>query len=136
MTTRFINPETLSKANGYTHLVETRGGRTVYISGQIALDSQGNIVGVSDFEAQTRQVFLNLKNALEAVQMNFNQVVKLGIYVTDISNVVTLRRVRDEFVNTVQPPASTLVQVAALVRPELLVEIEAIAVSSPENDHD
>ena len=136
MTTRFINPETLSKANGYTHVVETRGGRTVYISGQIAIDSQGNIVGINDFEAQTRQVFQNVKNALEAVGMTFDQVVKLGVYVTDISNVVPLRQVRDEFVNTSEPPASTLVQVAALVRPELLVEIEAIAVSSPENDHD
>ena len=135
MTTRFINPETLSKANGYTHLVETRGGRTVYISGQIAIDSQGNIVGINDFEAQTRQVFQNVKNALEAVGMTFDQVVKLGLYVTDISNVVTLRRVRDEFVNTSEPPASTLVQVAALVRPELLVEIEAIAVFPSENDH-
>ena len=130
MTTRFINPETLSKANGYTHLVETRGGRTVYISGQIAIDSQGNIVGINDFEAQTRQVFQNVKNALEAVGMTFDQVVKLGLYVTDISNVVILRRVRDEFVNTSEPPASTLVQVAALVRPELLVEVEAIAVAS------
>ena len=130
MTTRFINPETLSKANGYTHVVETRGGRTVYISGQISLDSHGNIVGINDFESQTRQVFRNVKNALEAVGMSFDQVVKLGLYVTDVSNVVTLRRLRDEFVNTSQPPASTLVQVAALVRPELLVEVEAIAVAS------
>ena len=135
MTTRFINPETLSKANGYTHVVETRGSRTVHISGQIALDSHGNIVGINDFEAQTRQVFQNVKNALEAVGMTFDQVVKLGLYVTDISNVVILRRVRDEFVNTSEPPASTLVQVAALVRPELLVEIEAIAVFPSENDH-
>ena len=135
MTTRFVNPETLSKVNGYTHVVETRGGRTVYISGQIAIDSQGNIVGINDFEAQTRQVFQNVKNALEAVGMTFDQVVKLGLYVTDISNVVILRRVRDEFVNTSEPPASTLVQVAALVRPELLVEIEAIAVFPSENDY-
>lgn len=135
MTTRFINPETLSKAIGYTHVVEARGGRTVYISGQIGLDSHGNIVGINDFESQTRQVFRNVKTALEAVGMNFDQVVKLGLFVTDVSNVVTLRRVRDEFVNTSQPPASTLVQVVALVCPEFLFKVEAIAVFPSENDY-
>jgi enamine deaminase RidA (YjgF/YER057c/UK114 family) len=126
--TRFVNPETLSKPTGYTHLVETRAGRTVFISGQIALDKNGNIVGVNDFEAQARQAFENVRQALEAVGLTFDHVVKLGLYVTDISHVGILRRVRDEFVNTQQPPASTLVQVAALVRSELLFEVEAIAV--------
>jgi enamine deaminase RidA (YjgF/YER057c/UK114 family) len=127
--TRFVNPESLSKPTGYTHVVEARGGRTVYISGQIALDKNNNIVGINDFEVQARQAFQNVSNALEAVGMTFDHVVKLGLYVTDVSHVSTLRRVRDEFVNTQQPPASTLVQVAALVRPELLFEVEAIAVS-------
>jgi enamine deaminase RidA (YjgF/YER057c/UK114 family) len=126
--TKFVNPETLSKPTGYTHVVEARGGRTVYVSGQIALDKNSNIVGINDFEAQARQAFQNVQHALEAVGMTFNHVVKLGLYVTDVSQVSTLRRVRDEFVNTLQPPASTLVQVAALVRPELLFEVEAIAV--------
>jgi reactive intermediate/imine deaminase len=127
--TRFVNPESLTKPTGYTHVVEARGGRTVYISGQIALDKNGNIVGINDFEAQARQAFQNVKNALEAAGMTFDHVVKLGLYITDMSQVSTVRRVRDEFVNTQQPPASTLVQVAALVRPELLFEVEAIAVS-------
>jgi enamine deaminase RidA (YjgF/YER057c/UK114 family) len=126
--TNFVNPELLSKPTGYTHVVEARGGRTVYVSGQIALDKNSNIVGINDFEAQARQAFQNVQHALEAVGMTFNHVVKLGLYVTDVSQVSTLRRVRDEFVNTLQPPASTLVQVAALVRPELLFEVEAIAV--------
>jgi enamine deaminase RidA (YjgF/YER057c/UK114 family) len=127
--TRFVNPESLTKPTGYTHVVEARGGRTVYISGQIALDKNNNIVGINDFEVQARQAFQNVSNALEALGMTFDHVVKLGLYVTDVSHVSTLRRVRDEFVNTQQPPASTLVQVAALVRPELLFEVEAIAVS-------
>jgi enamine deaminase RidA (YjgF/YER057c/UK114 family) len=126
--TNFLNPESLSKPTGYTHVVEARGGRTVYISGQIALDKNGDVVGINDFEAQARQAFQNVGNALEAVGMTFNHVVKLGLFVTDVSHVSTLRRVRDEFVNTQQPPASTLVQVAALVRPELLFEVEAVAV--------
>lgn len=126
--TRFVNPETLSKPTGYTHVVEARAGRTVYISGQIALDKNGNIVGINNFEAQVRQAFQNVFHALQAVGMTFDHVVKLSLYVTDVSQVGILRRVRDEFVNTQQPPASTLVQVAALVRPELLFEVEAIAV--------
>jgi enamine deaminase RidA (YjgF/YER057c/UK114 family) len=126
--TSFLNPESLSKPTGYTHVVEARGGRTVYISGQIAFDKNGDVVGINDFEAQARQAFQNVGNALEAAGMTFNHVVKLGLFVTDVSHVSTLRRVRDEFVNTQQPPASTLVQVAALVRPELLFEVEAVAV--------
>jgi enamine deaminase RidA (YjgF/YER057c/UK114 family) len=127
---RFVNPETLSQPKGYSHVVEARGGRTVYISGQIAVDGSGKVVGVSDFEAQARQAFRNVQLALEAVGMTFDHVVKLGLFVTDVSHLSTLRRVRDEFVNTAQPPASTLLQVAALALPGLLVEVEAIAVGS------
>jgi enamine deaminase RidA (YjgF/YER057c/UK114 family) len=126
--TLYVNPESLTKPTGYTHVVEARGGRTAYISGQIALDQYGSIVGINNIEAQARQAFKNVRLALEAVGMTFNDVVKLGVFVTDISQVGTLRRVRDEFVNLQRPPASTLVQVAALVRPELLFEVEAIAV--------
>jgi enamine deaminase RidA (YjgF/YER057c/UK114 family) len=130
--TKFVNPESLSKPTGYTHVVVAREDRTVYISGQIALDKNGNIVGINDFEAQARQAFQNVQQALEAVGMSFEHVVKLGLYVTDFTHVTILRRVRDEFVDTQQPPASTLVQVAALVRPELLFEVEAIAVGQEE----
>src|SRR5688572_987740 len=63
---RFINPKMLAKPPGYTHVVEVTGGRTVYIAGQIALDSAGNVVGRGDFRAQTEQVFENLKTALES----------------------------------------------------------------------
>lgn len=127
--TRFINPDTLPKPPGYTHAVETRGKRTVYLSGQVALDASGNVVGQHDFEAQARQTFRNIQVALEAVNMNFANVVKLNLFVLDVSNLLTLRRVRDEFVNLESPPASTLVQVAALFRPEFLFEADAIAVA-------
>jgi enamine deaminase RidA (YjgF/YER057c/UK114 family) len=127
---RFVNPEALSQPKGYTHVVEARGGRTVYVSGQIPVDSGGKIVGTGDFEAQARQTFQNVQHALEAVGMTFNHVVKLGLFVTDVSNLGTLRRVRDEFINAQQPPVSTLLQVSALALPGLLVEVEAIAVGS------
>jgi reactive intermediate/imine deaminase len=125
---RFINPATLPKTPGYTHVVEVKKGRTIYISGQIALDRSGNIVGRGDFRAQTQQVFENIKSALEAVGATFKDVVKLNIYVVDVSQLQAFREVRDKFVNTENPPASTLVEVRRLVRDEFLIEIEATAV--------
>jgi reactive intermediate/imine deaminase len=125
---RFINPATLPKTAGYSHVVEVTKGRTIYISGQIALDRSGNIVGRGDSRAQTQQVFENLKAALEAVGATFKDVVKLNIYVVDISQLQAFREVRDKFVNTENPPASVLVEVRRLVRDEFLIEIDATAV--------
>ena len=127
---RFLYPEGLAKATGYTHAVEVRGGRTVYISGQIALDAQGQLVGAGDFEAQARQVFGNLVLALASVGMTFGHVVRLGIYMTDLMHLPTMRRVRDEFINTAQPPASTLLQVAGLALPGLMFEVDAVAAAA------
>ena len=125
---RFLNPATLPKPQGYTHVVEVTKGRTVYISGQTALDRSGNLVGRGDFRAQTQQVFENIKAALEAVGATFKDVVKLNYYIVDISQLQALRDVRDKFVNTENPPASALVEVRRLVRDEFLIEIEATAV--------
>src|SRR5215813_1348791 len=125
---RFINPTQLAKPPGYTHVVEVTGGRTIYIAGQIALDSSGNIVGPGDFPAQAEQVFANLKAALESVGASFKDVIKLNYYVTDTSQLPALRAVRDRHVNTAAPPASTLVQVVRLAREGLMIEIEAVAV--------
>ncbi|MFC3833971.1 MULTISPECIES: RidA family protein [Deinococcus] len=125
---RFIHAPDLGRPAGYSHAAEVRGGRTVYISGQIALDNHGNVVGADDFEAQARQVFRNLGHVLAAAGLDFGAVVKLTIFLTDMQDIAAFRRVRDEFVNTAAPPASSAVQVAGLVRPELWVEVEAIAV--------
>lgn len=125
--TRFINPATLATPPGYTHVVEVTHGRIVFISGQIALDPSGEIVGRHDFRAQTQQVFENLTLALAAVGADFTHVVKLNMYVVDISQLPTLREVRDHYVNTQNPPASTLVEVRKLAREEFLLEIEAVA---------
>lgn len=126
MSVTFLHPAGLAPSPSYTPVVQVSGGRTVYISGQIALDAQGQIVGVGDFEAQARQVFGNLRLALDAAGMTFQHVIKLGLYVTDMGHLATLRRVRDEHVNAAQPPASTLVQVAALAYPDLLFEADAV----------
>jgi len=113
---------------GYSQVVEVRGGRTLYISGQIALDTAGNVVGSGDFTAQAKQVFANLKTRLDEAGASFNDVVKLNFYLTDASSLQIVRDVRDTYVNRENPPASTLVVVKQLVRPDLLVEVDAIAV--------
>lgn len=125
---RFINPDTIAPPTGYTHVVETRGSRTVYISGQIAVDAEGRIVGVDDMGAQAEQVFRNLQSALAAVGATFDDVVKFTYFLTDISLIQAVRNVRDRYVNTAQYPASTAVEVSRLFRPELLIEVEAVAV--------
>jgi enamine deaminase RidA (YjgF/YER057c/UK114 family) len=127
MSVRYLNPETLSAPPGYTHVVEVRGGRTVYISGQVPLDKAGNIVGIGDFAAQTTQVFENLKLALASVGATFDNVVKNNMYVTDMSNIQMLREVRLKYYGK-NAPASTLVQIVKLARPEFMIEIELIAV--------
>jgi len=125
---RFINPETISRPTGYSHVADTRGSRTIYISGQVSLDRQGNLVGPNDMKAQAEQIFLNLKAALAAVDATFEDVVKLTYFVVDISQMQAVRDVRDHYLNAAQPPASTAVEVRQLVRKEFLLEVEAVAV--------
>ncbi len=125
----FINPKTMPKPFGWTQVVNARGGRTVYIAGQVGMNASGQVVGKDDFEAQARQMFKNLQAGLESVGLNLNHVVKLGMFITDFAHRDTLRKVRDEFVNTENPPASTLVQVSALFMPDLMVEADAVAVA-------
>jgi reactive intermediate/imine deaminase len=122
-----ISPTTTAPAKGYTPVVEVAGGRTIYVSGQVAVDRAGAVVGKGDLRAQTQQVFENLKACLEAAGATFADVVKLNIYVLDASQVQVVRDVRDKYVDTARPPASTLVEVRRLVREEFLVEIDAVA---------
>jgi len=126
---RFLNPPTLSKPPTYSHVVEAIGpGRIIYIAGQLGLDVEGKLAGAAgDFRAQAKQTFENLKLALAAVGANFNHVVKLNNYLTDIAHLAILREVRDQFINTAAPPASTTLQISALARPGALIEIEAVA---------
>jgi enamine deaminase RidA (YjgF/YER057c/UK114 family) len=113
---------------GYSHVVEVRGGRTLYISGQVALGREGKLVGPGDFAAQAKQVFANLKARLDEAGASFSDIVKLNYYVADATNIQNLRDVRDSYVNREYPPVSTLVVVKQLFREELLIEVDAIAV--------
>jgi reactive intermediate/imine deaminase len=124
---KHTNPDSLSKPAGYTHLVEVTGGRTIYVSGQIALDKAGHVVGAGDLRAQATQVFENLKAALAASGATFANVAKITVFMTDVAQIQAFRDVRDKYI-TGEPPASTLVQVVRLARPELLIEVEAVAV--------
>ena len=123
---RFINRAPL----GYSHVVEVRGGRTLYIAGQLALDKDGNLVGPGNFGAQVKQVFENLKARLAEGGATFKDVVKLNYYLTDASDLQALRDTRNSYINTDSPPASTLVVVKRLVREEYLIEVEAVAVAN------
>jgi 2-iminobutanoate/2-iminopropanoate deaminase len=125
---RFLNPATLPPSRGYTQVVEVPAGeRTVYISGQVPLDKDGNVVGGGDFRRQAEQVFVNLDHALAAVGATFADVVKINYYVRDVSHLADLRAVRDQHVNTTAPPASTLVEVSHLFREDVLLEVDAVA---------
>jgi 2-iminobutanoate/2-iminopropanoate deaminase len=123
-TIRFLN----RAPAGFSHIAEVRGGRTLYIAGQVALDQESKLIGSGDFAAQVEQVFANLRARLKEAGALFSDVVKLNYYVTDATNIQTLRDVRDSYINLEHPPASTLVVVNQLFREELLIEVEAVAV--------
>ena len=127
---KFINPSFLSSPRGYSHTVEIDLGNSkmILISGQVALDNKGNLVGKDDFKKQSEQVFLNIKGIVENAGGTMDNVVKTGIFLVDISQVSTFREVRNKFVNIKSPPTSTLVQVSKLFRDDLLIEIEATAI--------
>lgn len=125
---RQINPPTLVPPAGYSHVVEASGGRTLYVSGQIAVDRTGAVVGAGDLRAQTQRVFENLQAALAAAGATLEDVVKITVFMTDVSQVATFREVRDRYLRQ-RAPASSLVEVSRLVRPELLIEVEAVAVA-------
>lgn len=133
MANNFINPSTIAPPRGYTHVVETTGpGRTVYIAGQLGMTPDGRFAGApGDFRAQATQCFENIKAALAAVGGGFEHVVKITNFFVDMSHLQTFFEVRDRYVNTKAPPASTAIQIGKLAREGALFEIEAIAVLPP-----
>lgn len=128
---RYINPPGLTRPSGYTHVVVSSDGRTVYIAGQVAFDSVGQVVGLGDFRAQAAQVFSNLGRALASVGATFGDVMKTTTYITDVRNLGMLREARGRYFDPTRAPANTLIPVSALARPELLLEIEAVAEIRP-----
>ena len=121
-------PDTMPRSVGYSQVARVSDGILVFIAGQVALDTAGNVVGKDDFRGQIRQVFENLKAAVDAAGGTMNDVIKLNTYLLDLSHLPDFREVRDQYINLKAPPLSTAVQVTGLFRREFLVEIEAVAV--------
>lgn len=113
----------------YSQGVVTTGGKLVFISGQVPQDAFGHLVGKGDLEAQTRQVFANLKTMVEAMGGTVANIVKITIFVVKVTPHAyeILGHVRREFWST-DFPASTLVEIKALASPDFLIEVEAFAV--------
>jgi 3-hydroxyisobutyrate dehydrogenase len=127
--TTAMNPDTImSPAGNYSHAVrvEMDGGVLLFVSGQVAFDADGNLVGKGDMARQTEQVFENLKAVLEANGGSFTEVVKISTFMTDISQLTPMREVRVRYLPD-PPPASTTVEVAGLFSPEVLIEVEVVA---------
>ncbi|MGA4838735.1 RidA family protein [Streptomyces sp. G45] len=119
-------PDGVAPATAYTHVV-TGTGRLVAVSGQLALDEEGKLVGEGDAAAQARQVFENLRRCLAAAGATFDDVIKLTYFVTDMAHMPAVRAAREAFLDPARLPASSAVRVAGLVDPAFLMEIEALA---------
>jgi enamine deaminase RidA (YjgF/YER057c/UK114 family) len=129
---RFVNPPGLEHPPGYSHVVEARGSRLIFLAGQAALDVQGRLVGGNNIEAQAEQAFRNISAALAGVGCTASNLVKLTVFIRDMSKLPDYRRARDRFFHTVQPPAApaiTLVEVSRLFAEGLLIEVEGVAVA-------
>lgn len=125
--TRIPAPDGVAPAAQYTHVV-TGTGRLVAVSGQLPLDEDGGLVGEGDAGAQARQVFENLRRCLAAAGATFDDVVKLTYFVTDMAHLPAVRAARAAHIPDDRLPAASAVRGAGLVRPEFLMEIEALAV--------
>jgi len=121
-------PEGAPAGRGYSQVVTGRG-RLVVVSGQVAQNAKGELVGPGDPAAQARQVFENIGCCLAEVGAGFGDVVKLTLFVLDVADLPALREARDAVIDTARPPASSAVQVSALFAPGYLLEVEALALA-------
>src|SRR5207247_5365576 len=128
VSTRYINPGTLAALPGFTHAV--RIGSTLYVSGEVALDSTGKLVGPSDLRAQARQAFANLAFVLKIGGATPADVAKLTIYVVNYSprDFEAIREAGAEFLPARNPPAGVIVGVQSLPLEGLLIAVDATAV--------
>ncbi|MFC1982357.1 RidA family protein [Chloroflexota bacterium] len=125
MDREFIQPSNVRTVRYLSQAVKV--GNTVYVSGQIAWDANGDIVGKGDFSAQVAQVFRNAESVLNAAQASVKDIVKITTYVTCASDAARWRQEREKYFPD-NPPASTTIIAAGLAQPDYLIEVEAIAV--------
>jgi enamine deaminase RidA (YjgF/YER057c/UK114 family) len=130
MEKKYLNPDTLLKPRGYTHVVTISGpAKLVFVSGQVAIDKEGKLVGPGDLKTQIRQASANLKAALASAGATPADIVKTNTYIVNYkqSDYSAMREARGELFPDGEPPASTLVGVTSLAVDGLMVEMEAIA---------
>ncbi|MFH7018852.1 RidA family protein [Flavobacterium sp. FlaQc-47] len=125
----FKNSEKVFQIKGLSQVVEIPLGnqKMLLLSGQIPLNQKGELTG-NDVKSQTVQIFENVKAILESCNASLNDIVKLGIFITDISKIADYREARDQYINLETPPASTLLEVKGLFRADIFIEIEVTAV--------
>ena len=114
-------------ATAYSQALLASGSRLLFISGQVPVDASGKLVGADDFRAQVHQVFANLQANLEAGGAQWTNVAKLTVFLVNMADFPVFNEVRQQYLRP-DFPAATTVAVSALVRPEWLIEIEAVAV--------
>jgi enamine deaminase RidA (YjgF/YER057c/UK114 family) len=132
MSVRYVNPEGVhTPAGQYSHVALAAPGRLVFVSGQVAVDAAGDVVGVGDIDEQLRQVFANLMAILAGVGASPSDVVELKTYLVGEENLASLREARQAVFAVHYPdgsyPPSTLLVVSGLADPRLKVEVSAIA---------
>jgi enamine deaminase RidA (YjgF/YER057c/UK114 family) len=127
MAREVITPEGMHKPTGYSHAIK-KSGTPVFIAGQVALDAGGQIVGAGDVEAQTEQVFKNLRGVVEACGGTIADIVKITVFTTDIAHRAAIGAARNQVFGDGPYPASTFLVISSLAQPQFLVEIEAVAI--------
>ncbi len=129
MPLEFLNPPALSRPGSYSHIAIVPTGRQLHLSGQVALDADGAVIGRGDLAAQATQVFANITDAIVAAALPISAVFKLTLYVVDLTpdRADIVRAARAACFGAGPFPAATMVGVSALVDPAFLIEVEAIA---------
>ena len=115
------------RGGAFSSGVEASAGRTIYVSGQVSMDAAGNIVGEEDIELQTETVLEHVKTVLEEADGVMQDIVKVTVFITDMGLYDRIHEVRRRYFEKPYP-ASSMVEVSALIDPRLLIEIEAVAV--------
>lgn len=126
----YKNSENVFPIKGLSQSVSIDCGssKMILLSGQVPLDAKGNLVGMDNVEKQTEQIFKNIERILKEYGGTTKDIIKLGIFITDISKTPDFRKVRDRYIHLQNPPVSSLVEVSKLFRDDVLIEVEATAV--------
>ena len=126
----YKNTEKVFSIKGLSQSVSVDCGssKMILLSGQVPLNTEGNLVGIGSLEKQTQQIFKNIEIILNEYGGTGKDIIKLGIFITDISKTPDFRKVRDQYINLENPPISSLIEVSKLFRDDVLIEVEATAV--------